>query len=91
MRDGHRRRSFNLNIKCCTRSRPGVVLGQGYKYEPLMNVIGIEHLHNQTGPVPKSSPLVESSSSSRGDIDPLTSVSTGNLVSCLVSCGGFRP
>jgi hypothetical protein len=59
MRDGHRRRSFNLNIKCCTRSRPGVVLGQGYKYEPLMNVIGIEHLHNQTGPVPKSSRVVE--------------------------------
>jgi hypothetical protein len=27
---------------------------------------------------------------SRGFIDPSTSVSTGNLVSCLVSCGGFR-
>jgi hypothetical protein len=34
--------------------------------------------------------FVVSSSSSRGFIDPSTSVSTGNLVSCLVSCGGFR-
>jgi hypothetical protein len=79
-----------LNIKCCTRSRPRVVLRQGYKYKPLMSVIGIEHFHNQTGPMPKSSPLDESSNSSRGAIDPSTSVSTGNLVSCLVSCGGFR-
>jgi hypothetical protein len=91
IRDGHWCWSFNLGIKCCTRSWPGVMLWQGYKYDPLMSVIGIEHLHNQTGPVPKSSPLVESSSSSRGAIDPSTSVSTGNLVSCLVSCGGFRP
>jgi hypothetical protein len=91
MRDGHWRQSFNLGIKCCTRSRLGVVLRQGYKYKPLMSVIGIEHLHKQTGYVPKSSPLVESSSSSRGAIDPSTSVSTDNLVSCLVSCGGFRP
>jgi hypothetical protein len=91
IRDGHWCRSINLDIKCCTHSRPGVVLGQGYKYKPLMSVIGIEHLHYKTGPVPKSSPLVESSSSSRGSIDPSTSVCTGNLVSCLVSCGGFRP
>jgi hypothetical protein len=91
IRDGHWCRGINLDIKCCTCSRPGVVLGQGYKYKPLMSVIGIEPLHNKTGPVPKSSPLVESSSSSRGAIDPSTSVSTGNLVSCLVSCGGFRP
>jgi hypothetical protein len=34
--------------------------------------------------------FVVSSSSSRGFIDPSTSVSTGNLVSRLVSCGGFR-
>jgi hypothetical protein len=47
IRDGHWRQSINLDIKCCTRSRSGVVLGQGYKYEPLMSVIGIEHLHNK--------------------------------------------
>jgi hypothetical protein len=85
-----RKERVDIDIKCCTRSRPGVVLGQGYKYKPLMFVIEIEHHHNQTGPVPKLSPLVESSSSSRGAIDPSTSVSTGNHVSCLVSCGGFR-
>jgi hypothetical protein len=28
------------------------VLGQGYKYKPLMSIIGIEHLHIKTGPVP---------------------------------------
>jgi hypothetical protein len=53
IRDGYWRRSINLDIKCCTRSRPGVMLGQGYKYKPLMSVIGIENLHNKTGPVPK--------------------------------------
>jgi hypothetical protein len=52
IRDGHWRRSISLAIKCCTRSRPGVVLGQGYKYKHLMSVIGIEHLHNKTDPVP---------------------------------------
>jgi hypothetical protein len=82
---------INLGNKCCTRGRLGVVLGQGYKYEPLMSVIGIEQFHNKPAPCHLSSPLVESSSSSRGAIDPSTSVSTDNLVSCLVSCGGFRP
>jgi hypothetical protein len=52
IRDEHWRRSSNLDIKCCTHSRPGVMLGQGYKYKPLMSVIGIDHLHNKTGPVP---------------------------------------
>jgi hypothetical protein len=52
VRDGYWRQSINLDIKYCTRSRPGVVLGQGYKYKPLMSVIGIEHLHNKTGPMP---------------------------------------
>jgi hypothetical protein len=32
----HWLRSINLGIKCCTRSRSGVVLGQGYKYKPLV-------------------------------------------------------
>jgi hypothetical protein len=46
------RRNINLGNKCCTRSQPGVVLGQGYKCKPLVLVIGIEQLHNKTGPVP---------------------------------------
>jgi hypothetical protein len=91
VRDGHWRRDINLGNECCTRSRPGVVLGQGYKYKSLVFVIGIEQFHNKPAPCHLSSPLVESSSSSRGAIDPSTTVSTGNLVSCLVSCGGFRP
>jgi hypothetical protein len=82
---------INLGSKCCTRDRLGVVLGQGYKYKPLVFVIGIEQFHNKTAPCEPSSPLVESSSSLRGAIDPSTSVSTCNLVSCLVSCTGFRP
>jgi hypothetical protein len=52
VRDRHWCRNINLGIKCCTHSWPGVVLGQGYKYKPLMSVIGIEHLHNKTGLVP---------------------------------------
>jgi hypothetical protein len=71
-----------LGNKCCNRGRLGVVLEQGYKYGPLVFIIGIEQY---------AVLLVESSSSSRGAIDPSTSVSTGNLASCLVSCGGFRP
>jgi hypothetical protein len=63
----------------------------GYKYGPWMYVIVIENIHNTNRLYAKLlSPLVMSSSSSRGFIDPSTSVSTGNLVSCLVSCGGFR-
>jgi hypothetical protein len=52
VRDGHWRRDINLGNKCCTRSRPGIVLGQGYKYKLLVCVIGIEQFHNKTGPVP---------------------------------------
>jgi hypothetical protein len=80
-----------LGNKCCNRGRLGVVLEPGYKYKPLVFVIGIERFHNKPAPCQLPSPLVKSSSSSRGAIDPSTSVSTDNLVSCLVSCGGFRP
>jgi hypothetical protein len=52
VRDGHWRRDINLANECCTRSRTGVVLRQGYKYKPLVFVIGIEQFHNKTGPVP---------------------------------------
>jgi hypothetical protein len=91
VRDGHWSRGINLRNKCCNCGRLGVMLEQGYKYEPLVFVIGIEQFHNKPALCHLYSPLVESSSSSRGAIDPSTSVSTGNLVPCLVSCGGFRP
>jgi hypothetical protein len=80
-----------LGNKYCSRGRLGVMLEPGYKYEPLLFVIGIEQFHNKPALCQLSSLLVVSSSSSRGAIDQSTSVSTGNLVSCLVSCGGFRP
>jgi hypothetical protein len=91
VQDGHWRWGINLGNKCCTRGRLGVVLGQGYKYELLVFVIGIEQFHNKPALCQLSSTLVESSSSSRGIIEPSTSVSTSNLVSCIVSCSGFRP
>jgi hypothetical protein len=91
VQDGYWHRGINLGNKCCTRGRLGVVLGQGYKYEPLVFVIGIKQFHNKPAPCLSSRPLVESSCSSRGIIDPSTSVGTGNLVSCLVSCSGFGP
>jgi hypothetical protein len=31
-----------LGNKCCNRGRLGIMLEQGYKYEPLVFVIGIE-------------------------------------------------
>jgi hypothetical protein len=91
IRDRHDAMVLNLSNKCCNRGRLGVVLGPGYKYKPLVFVIGIEQFHNKPARANFRVILVESSSSSRGAIDPSTSVSTGNLVSCLVSCGGFRP
>jgi hypothetical protein len=91
VQDGHWRRGINLSSKCCNRGRLGVVLGQGYKYKPLVFVIGVVQFHNKPALCHLSSPLVESSSSSRGITDPSISVSTGNLISCLVSCSGFRP
>jgi hypothetical protein len=36
-----------LGNKCCNRGRLGVVLEPGYKYEPLVFVIGIEQFHNK--------------------------------------------
>jgi hypothetical protein len=62
----------------------------GYKYRPWMYVMVVETFSIQTGFTPNLESFVVSSSSSRGFIDPSTSVSTGNLVSCLVSCDGFR-
>jgi ribosomal protein S14 len=50
VQDGHWRRGINLSNKCCNRGRLGVVLGQGYKYEPLVFVIGIKQFHNKPDP-----------------------------------------
>jgi hypothetical protein len=41
-----------LGNKFCNRGRLGVVLEQGYKYGPLVFVIGIEQFHNKPAPVP---------------------------------------
>jgi hypothetical protein len=79
-----------LGNKYCNRGRLGVMLEPGYKYKPLVLVIGIEQFHNKPARANFRVLLVVSSSSSRGAIDPSTFVSTGNLVSCLVSFGGFR-
>jgi hypothetical protein len=43
---------FVLGSKHCNRGRLGVVLETGYKYKPLVFVIGIEQFSQQTGPVP---------------------------------------
>jgi hypothetical protein len=56
VRDGHRRRDAVLGNECCTRSRLVVMLGQGYKYEPLVFVVGDRTISQQTGPVPTLSP-----------------------------------
>jgi hypothetical protein len=36
-----------LGNKCCNRGQLGVVLEQGYKYGPLVFVIGIKQFHNK--------------------------------------------
>jgi hypothetical protein len=46
-----------LGNKCCNRGRLGVVLEQGYKYEPLVFVIGIEQFHNKPASCHLSSPF----------------------------------
>jgi hypothetical protein len=45
-----------LGNKCCNRGRLGVVLGPGYKYKPLVFVIGIEQFHKKQAPCQLSSP-----------------------------------
>jgi hypothetical protein len=41
-----------LSNKCCNRGRLGVVLEPVYKHKPLVFVIGIKPISQQTGPVP---------------------------------------
>jgi hypothetical protein len=45
-----------LGNKYCNRGRLGVMLEPGYKYKPLMFVIGIEQFHNKPAPCQLSSP-----------------------------------
>jgi hypothetical protein len=45
-----------LRNKCCNRGRLGVVLEPGYKYKPLVFVIGIEQFHNKPALCQLSSP-----------------------------------
>jgi hypothetical protein len=45
-----------LDDKCCNRGGLGVVLEPGYKYKPLVFVIGIEQFHNKQAPCQLSSP-----------------------------------
>jgi hypothetical protein len=80
-----------LGNKCCNRGKLGVVLERGYKYEPLVFLIGIEQFHNEPAPCQLSSPSSRVVEFFVRSHQYSTSVSTGNLVSCLVSCGGFRP
>jgi hypothetical protein len=47
---------LNLGNKCCNRGRLGVVLEPGYKYKPLVFVIGIEQFHNKPASCQLSSP-----------------------------------
>jgi hypothetical protein len=45
-----------LGNKYCNRGRLGVMLEPGYKYKPLVFVIGIEQFHNKPAPCQLSSP-----------------------------------
>jgi hypothetical protein len=90
IRDGHDAMVLILGNKYCNRGRLWVMLEPGYKYKPLVFVIGIEQFTTNRPRANFRVLLVVLSSFSRRAIDPSTSVSTGNLVSCLVSCGGFR-
>jgi hypothetical protein len=46
-----------LDNKCCNRGRLGVVLEPGYKYKPLVFVIGIEQFHDKAALCHLSSPF----------------------------------
>jgi hypothetical protein len=45
-----------LGNKYCNRGRLGVMLEPGYKYKPLVFVIGIDQFHNKSVPCQLSSP-----------------------------------
>jgi hypothetical protein len=56
IRNRHDAMLLVLGNKYCNRGRLGVVLETGYKYEPLVFVIGIEQFHNKPTPCQLSSP-----------------------------------
>jgi hypothetical protein len=56
VRDGHDAMMLILGNTCCNCGRLGVVLEPGYKYEPLVFVIGIEQFHNKPAPCQLLSP-----------------------------------
>jgi hypothetical protein len=61
-----------LGNKYCNRGRLGVMLELGYKYKPLLFVIGIEQFHNKPAPCKLSSPsrrVVEFFERSHGSVD----------------------
>jgi hypothetical protein len=41
------RRTWRHGVNYCSRGRLGVMIEPGYKYEPLVFVIGIEKFHNK--------------------------------------------
>jgi hypothetical protein len=45
-----------LGNKYCNRGRLGVMIEPGYKYKPVVFVIGIEQFHNKSAPCQLSSP-----------------------------------
>jgi hypothetical protein len=45
-----------FGVNSCNRGRLGVVLETGYKYKPLVFVIGIKQFHNKLAPCQLSSP-----------------------------------
>jgi hypothetical protein len=84
--DGHDAMVLFLGNKCCNRGRLGVMLEPGYKYKPLVFVIGIEQFHNKPAPCQLSSPssrVVEFLGRRHRSVDLRK---CRNLVSCLVSC-----
>jgi hypothetical protein len=54
--DGHDAMVIILGNKYCNRGRLGVMLEPGYKYKPLVFVIGIEQFHNKPAPCQLLSP-----------------------------------
>jgi hypothetical protein len=80
-----------LDNKCCNHGRLGVMLEPGYKYKPLVFVIGIEQFHNKPAPCQLSSPssrVVEFFERGHRSVD-LRKYRQPCIMSS--SCGGFRP
>jgi hypothetical protein len=80
-----------LDNKCCNHGRLGVMLELGYKYKPLVFVIGMEQFHNKPAPCQLSIPssrVVEFFERGHRSVD-LRKYRQPCIMSS--SCGGFRP